>query len=144
MRIEELDMTLGQWPGTSKRIGHARTFVDGVARSITVCVEGEPLEGAPRLQAWRVVLQQGPVSVESDWSPTVEDAYEQAVLEALEGAPKLARTIADIAHAVRMKRQAARIAERLAKWTAADQAERDAGVTPIADMYPIEEEGFNL
>ena len=141
MRIEELDMTLRTWPGgTSKRIGHARTFVDGVARSITVCVEGADHPGVPALQTWRVVLQQGPVSVESDWSHTVDDAYEQAVLEALEGAPKLARTIADIAHAVRMKRQAARIAERLA----ADQAERDAGVTPIADMHPIEEEGFNL
>ena len=141
MRIEELDMTLRTWPGgTSKRIGHARTFVDGVARSITVCVEGADHPSVPALQAWRVVLQQGPVSVESDWSPTVECAYEQAVLEALEGAPKLARTIADITHAVRMRRQAARIAERLA----ADQAERDAGVTPIADMHPIEEEGFNL
>ena len=140
MRIEELDMTLGQWPGTSKRIGHARTFVDGVARCVSVCVHGEPLEGAPHLQAWRVVLQQGPVSVEGDWHPTIQESYEQAVLEALEGAPKLARTIADITHAVRMRRQAARIAERLA----ADQAERDAGVTPIADMHPIEEEGFNL
>ena len=139
MRIEELDMTLRPWP-SGKMIGHARTFVDGVARCVSVCVHGEPLDGAPHLQAWRVVLQHGPVSVESDWSHTVEDAYEQAVLEALEGAPKLARTIADIAHAVRMKRQAARIAERLA----ADQAERDAGITPIADMHPIEEEGFNL
>ena len=136
MRIEELDMTLRRWT-SAKSIGHART-ADG--RSITVGVEGGAApSGVPHLQAWRVVLQQGPVSVESDWSPTVECAYEQAVLEALEGAPKLARTIADITHAVRMRRQAARVAERLA----ADQAERDAGITPIADMYPIEE-GFNL
>lgn len=142
MRIEELDMTLGQWPGTSKRIGHARTFVDGVQRAVTVCVEGGVHSGVPHLQAWRVILQQGPVSVESDWSPTVDDGYEQAVLEALEGAPKLARTIADITHAVRMRRQALRYA-RAAEREAADQAERDAGVTPIADMYPIEE-GFNL
>lgn len=139
MRIEELDMTLRPGP-SGKMIGHARTFVDGVARSITVCVEGADHPSVPALQTWRVVLQHGPVSVESDWSPTVECAYEQAVLEALEGAPKLARTIADITHAVRMRRQAARLAERLA----ADQAERDAGITPIADMYPIEEEGFNL
>ena len=135
MRIEELDMTLRAWP-SGKMIGHART-ADGRSISVGV-VPAERDVGEPT--AYQVTVIQGPVSVESEWHETLIAAYEQAVLEALEGAPKLARTIADIAHAVRMKRQAARIAERLA----ADQAERDAGVTPIADMYPIEEEGFNL
>lgn len=135
MRIDELDMTLRRWT-SAKSIGHART-ADG--RSITVgVVVSTDAEGEPR--AYEVTLLQGPVSVAGDWHHTIAESYEQAVLEALEGAPKLARTIADITHAVRMKRQAARIAERLA----ADQAERDAGVTPIADMHPIEEEGFNL
>lgn len=135
MRIEELDMTLRRWT-SAKSIGHART-ADG--RSITVCVVvSMDAEGEPR--AYEVSVLQGPVSVTGDWHPTIQESYEQAVLEALEGAPRLARTIADITHAVRMRRQAARTAERLA----ADQAERDAGVTPIADMYPIEEEGFNL
>lgn len=140
MRIEELDMTLRTWPGTTRHIGHARAILDGVSHSITVCVETEADAVLLHEVSSRVTIQQGPVSVEGDWHPTVQESYEQAVLGALEGAPRLARTIAGIAHAVRMRRQAARIAERLA----ADQAERDAGVTPIADMHPIEEEGFNL
>lgn len=132
MRIEELDMTLRTWPGTTKYIGHART-ADG--RSVTVGVEGgRAMDVTETPGSWLVTLLQGPVSVEGDWHPTIAESYEQAVLEALEGAPKLARTIADIARQVRQRRR-----------HADEQAERDAGVTPIADMHPIVDRGgWNL
>ncbi len=128
MRIEELDMTLRTWPGATKYIGHARAGGDA-PRSITVCAEGSD---AVSPKSWKVTLLQGPVSVEGDWHPTIQESYEQAVLEALEGAPKLAKTVSDIAYAVRVKRRAA-------QREAEAQAERDAGITPIADMHEMDE-----
>lgn len=126
MRIEELDMTLRTWP-SGKMIGHART-ADG--RSISVGVVSNREHGDARRH--QITILQGPVSVEGDWHPTIQESYEQAVLEALEGAPKLAKTVSDIAYAVRVKRRAA-------QREAEAQAERDAGITPIADMHEMDE-----